>query len=112
MHATLSTHCKIKCIWFWGTESKAYLSNRKQRVKIGTTYSRWLETNTDVPQGSVLGPLLFNMFINDFIQQSEVCNFVDDNTMFSCCNSFEVVASSLQEDMSKSMYWFKQTKWL
>ena len=89
-----------------------YLSNRKQRVKIGTTYSRWLETNTDVPQGSVLGPLLFNMFIYDFIQQSEVCNFADDNTMFSCGNSFEVVASSLQEDMSQSMYWFKQTKWL
>ena len=87
-----------------------YLSNRKQRVKIGTTYSSWLKTKTGVPQGSVLGPLLFNIFINDFnyiIKQSEVCNFADDNTIFSCGNSFEVVALSLEEDMSKSMYWFK-----
>ena len=58
----------------------------------------------------MLGPLLFNIFINDFIyiiKQSEVCNFADDNTIFSCGNSFEVVALSLEEDISKSMYWFK-----
>ena len=36
-----------------------------------------------------------------------MCNFADDNTIFSCSNSFEVVASSLEEDMSKSMSWFK-----
>ena len=41
------------------------------------------------------------------IKQSEVCNFADDNTIFSCGNSFEVVALSLEEDISKSMYWFK-----
>ena len=57
----------------------------------------------------MLGPLLFNIFINDFIyiiKQSEVCAFADDNIIF-CGNSFEVVASSLEEGMSKSMYWFK-----
>jgi len=37
----------------------------------------------------------------------EVCNFADDNTLFSSGNSFEVVASSLEEDVSKSIYWFK-----
>ena len=87
-----------------------YFSNRKQRVKIGTIYSDWLGTKTGVPQGSVPGPFFFNIFINDFIyiiEQSEVCNFEDDNTIFSCGNFFEVVAPSLEEDMSKSMLWFK-----
>ena len=58
----------------------------------------------------MLDPLLFNIFINDFIyfiKQLEVCNFADDNTLFLCGNSFEVVASSPDEDMSISIYGFK-----
>ena len=58
----------------------------------------------------MLGPLFFNIFLNDFIyviEHSEVCNFVDDNIIFSCGTSFDAVVSSLEEDMSKSMSWFK-----
>ena len=58
----------------------------------------------------MLGPLLLNIFINDLfyiVKQSEVCNFADDNLISSCGNSFEVVASSLEEDMSKLMHWCK-----
>ena len=58
----------------------------------------------------MLGPILFNIFINHFIyiiNQSGVCSFADDTTIFSCGSSFEVIASNLEEDMSKSMYSFK-----
>ena len=43
-----------------------YLSNRKQRTKIGSSFSYWFDISADVPQGLILGPLLFNTFINDF----------------------------------------------
>ena len=88
---------------------KSYLKGRKQRVKILSSFSNWLWVNFGIPQGSILGPLLFNIFINDlflFIQKSEVCNFADDNTLYVCDFSIENVLNSLQTDLDHLNQWF------
>ena len=63
-----------------------YLSFRKQGTKVGSAYSKWSKIRRRIPQGSILGPLLFNIFINDIfiIEQRDICNFADGNTLYSC----------------------------
>ena len=54
---------------------------------MGSTYSNWSEVLCGIPQGSILVQQLFNVFINDifcFIEKSEICNFADGNTLYSC----------------------------
>ena len=71
-----------------------YLSRRKQRTKIDSSYISWHDIIRGVPQGSLLGPLLVNIFINDlflFIRKSEVYNFADDNALYSVGKNIEDV---------------------
>ena len=87
-----------------------YLSNRYQRVKIGSTFNFYLEILRGVPQGSILGPILFNLFINDlmfFIQETEVCNFVDDTTIYSCSSNYEEATQKLSADTHLVLNWFR-----
>ena len=87
-----------------------YLSNKNQRVKIGSTFSSYLEILRGVPQGSILGRILFNLFINDlmfFIQETEVCNFADDTTIYSCSPSFKEATLKLSIDTHLILNWFR-----
>ena len=88
---------------------KSYLKGRKQRVKIGSAFSKWLEVNFGIPQGSILGPLLFNIFINDiflFLKECDICNFADDNTLYVSDNTIDKVMYRLKSDLSKLNHWF------
>ena len=88
----LSHELLIAQLEAYGFDEKAltliykYLSHRKQRVKINDSYSSWSEILFGVPQGSILGPLLFNIFICDmfyFMADFEIANSADDSTPFS-----------------------------
>ena len=59
-----------------------YLKSQKQRVKIGSLYCLWSDLKRKVHQGSILGPLLNDLFM--FIENCEICNFAGDNTLCSC----------------------------
>ncbi len=88
----------------------SYLQNGLKRVKIGNKYSTWEHIKCGVPQGSILGPDLFNIFINDMfyvLEQSTLYNYADDNIVSYTNDEEEELLTCLESDLSNWMSWFK-----
>ena len=88
---------------------QSYLCNRFQRTSVNASFSDWKEIETGVPQGSILGSLLFNIFLNDifyFINNGNLCNYADDNTLYSIGKSLNMVKENLKINFLIMQKWF------
>ena len=92
--------------WF-----SSYLSGRQQITKIGDNYSNLAGVNFGVPQGSVLGPLLFTLYINDLANtvspDSVMFLYADDSAVFTSDKSVEDVSRVLNRDMVEISKWLQ-----
>jgi len=80
------------------------VSRKTQHIAAG-----WLDVKSGVPQGSVLGPLLFNIFINAIfyaIEASQVCNFADDNMIYALSHNAGSMTAKLETDIYNTLKWF------
>ena len=89
-----------------------FLSFRKQRVVLNGQASPWVSIEAGVPQGSILGPLLFLIYINDLPDDLSTTAklFADDTSIFSIVQNVSISASHLNNDLSKIKNWAFQWK--
>ena len=89
----------------------SYLPNRKQRIKINIFFSSWKDLILGVPQGSVFGSLLFNIYLNNlffFLKDIGICNFADDATTYISDEVLENVLKSLEKSSMLAIRWFEK----
>ena len=90
---------------------RSYLQERQQRVKCNGAYSEWLPSRCGVPQGSLLGPLLFNIFINDLnetIVTSSLRLYADDTTIYTSDVYPTRLEFTINDDVSALSQWLKE----
>ena len=89
-----------------------YLRNRKQRVILNGPNSSWINVHAGVPQGSILGSLLFLIYSNDLADDlsSNVKLFADDASLFSVVHDVNAAARELNDDLKKMNKWAFQWK--
>ena len=91
----------------------SYLANRKQRTKINSSYSSWEEILSGVPQGSILRPLRFNIFLCDMffvLSQTDFASYAEDNTPYVEANNIDEVITILQNNSIQLFKWFSDNQ--
>ena len=106
----------------------SYLKDRKQNIRINNIFSAFQNILSGVPHGSILGPILFNIFLNDLflcIKKSDLYNFADDHTITATCNTCNTcktcnnfntfntcnrVLKNLEQESESAVSWFKQNE--
>ena len=93
---------------------QSYLLERFQRVNIKNNFSEWCKILLRLPKVLILGPLLFNIFINDifyFIQEAYICNLADDNSSYSIEDNFKELKTILKKNFELFQEWFVIDIW-
>ena len=88
---------------------RSYLTKKRQRVHVNSNFSAWERIISGVPQGSISGPLLLIIFLNDlcfFVETSDLSNCADDSTLYNCGNNLEEVKQSVKGDFQIATKWF------
>ena len=94
--------------WF-----KGYLSGRRQRVSIGNVTSDWSAILRGVPQGSILGPLLFTIYVNDLpkaVVGSQTKQYADDTTIYHIRDSCADLQMGLSKDLASVDKWLQRNE--
>ena len=94
--------------WF-----KSYLYNRSQFVNFNKTKSNISSLNCSIPQGSTLGPILFNIFINDIVNATKNLNcvlFADDSCFYYSHNDINTLIEIVNTDLLQVNSWLNSNK--
>ena len=103
LHAYGFEKCALKLIY-------SYLHNRWHKTRINSSYSSWRELLNGVTQGSVLCPLLFNIYFNDlfyFLAETEAINYADDTNLYACDRDLSNLVRRLEHDSLIFIEWFE-----